>query len=498
MVAINGREVLYRAVNTLRTHYNRCLAKLFYGKSTSLGRTSSFVHPNLKRPAPKVAPLPSKRTWTQATPNGQVPKGRKQGRVKRKRYNDLAKDNSIVFLPGGFRKAPSKEKQKKSRQHADRGLEDDYEPIDCDPEISDEGQEQYGQSSDRRAADEDQAFVMRELNSLMFDKFRRESQFEAKEVSERVKKQAAERKARLERETKEAERLWKMEQLEKREERERTDRWKDQRLIQLKKEKHIAQTELAREKVERKQSKLQRVFKEQQQRRKDEERWKQLREKDVKLAAEREDNLLRENALLQNNVRAADNAFRRACNERDFVKQEKEEERARRLRAEESLHRWKELMKEYFPGGQQPQQHPGKHQGQQQLSLPSRALSLEAQFELYEKKWEVLRSGVDIDGTKVHLILFSQIPWPVANMTPTDPSEIRPEHIREFLMHPLRVKPDARGKRKNRRLRARDELMKWHSDRFDRVVLSKVRDEDKPAAFEAAGMIARVLTDMLS
>ena len=472
MVAINGREVIRRAVNVLRSHYNRCLTSLFYGRPTVLGRSSSFVQSNIKKPTPTLVPLPPKKTWTQVAPNGQIPKSRKQGRVKRKRYNDLAKDNSTLLMPGGFRKESPKEKQKARRKGAKNDLQDDHEPIDCDSEH--------------------EVFVKRQLDSLMLEKDKRESQFNVKVVSERVKKKAPERKARLKREKEEAERLWKMQELERREEKEGSDRWKDQRLAQLEREKQVAENELAREKAERKQSKLQRVFKEQQQRHKEEERWKRLREKDAKAAAKREGNLLRENAMLQDNLQATDDAFRRACDEREHLKQEKEEERVRRLRVEKSLHQWKELMKEYFPGGQQehPQQQPPLRQ-----RLPN---SLEAQFKLYEKKWEVLRSGVDIDGSEVHLISFSQIPWPVINMTPTDPSQIKPEHIKQFLMHPLRERPDSTGKRRNKRLRARDELMRWHSDKFDQVLLSKVRKEDKKAATEAAGMIARVLTDMLS
>ena len=491
MVAINGREVLRRAVDILCTHYNRCVTKLFHGQPAALGHSNSFVHPDLSEPVHKLALLPPKDTRTQVAPNGRISKVRKQGRVKRKRYNDLARDNSTVFVPGGFRKkAPEKKPHSKN---TGQGLQDGYEPIDCDPEPAEETQGRCEPQSNH------EAFVRKQFDSLMFDKFKRESQFEAKVVSERVKGKAVERMARLERETRRAEKLWKMQELERQEERERTDRWKDQRLAQLEKEKRVAKSELAREKVERKQSKLQRVFKEQQQRHKDEEHWKQLRERDARLAAEREGNLLRENAMLQDNLRATDNAFRRACNEKEHMRQEKEGERARRLRAEESLYRWKELMKEYFPGGQQGQDR-GQQQerSRQQPPLPQQLPSLEAQFELYERKWEVLRSGLDIDGTKVHLISFSQIPWPVVNMTPTDPSQIRPEHIQEFLMHPLRVGLDASGKGRNKRLKARDELMKWHSDKFDQIVLSKVREEDKQAASEVAGMITRVLTDMLS
>ena len=221
------------------------------------------------------------------------------------------------------------------------------------------------------------------------------------------------------------------------------------------------------------QSKLQRLFKEQQQRHREEGCWKQLREREAALAANREANLLRENAMLENGLRATDNAFRRACNERDHMMREKEEERTRRLRDEESLHRWKVLMKEYFPGGQQ-RQHPGQQQEHPQPQ-PQRDPSLEAQFELYEKKWEILRSGVDIDGTKVHLILFSQVPRPLVNMTPTDSSQIQSKHIQEFLMHPLRDKPDASGNKRTKIVKARDELKRWHFDQFNLFVLPKVR-----------------------
>ena len=440
-----------------------------------------------------MASVPLKKTWSQSAPNGQIPRGRKQGRVKRKRYNEIARENSTVFVPGA---PPKPSQEKKDPQNTGNNLQDGYEPIDCDPETTEEAQAGWTSEEprpDHRAANE--AIVERELKSLLFEKDKREGIFKAKLISERVKARAAERKAMLKRETKEAERLWKMQQLEKREEKEGTDRWKDQRLAQLEREKQAAENELAREKVERKQSKLQRVFKEQQRRRKDEELWKQLREEDARSAAQREEQLLRDNVMLQDNIRLTDDALQRACDERDHMRRGKEEERARRLRAEKSLHRWKELMKEYFPGGQQ-EQHPG-HQ-QEQPPLPPQPPSIEAQFEIYEKKWEILRSGHDIDGTKVHLILFSQIPWPVIDMTPTDPSQIQPEHIKQFLMHPLREKPNAGGKKRNKRMKARDELKRWHSDKFNQIVLSKVREKDKQAASKVAEMVARVLTEMLS
>ena len=460
MVAINGRELLRHAVGTLRGHYNRCLTRIFRGRPTTLGPSSSFARTNLKKPFPRVAPGPPKRTWTQVAPKEPAPKGRKKGRVEQKRYNDLAKDNSTVFVPGGFRNEPTRKVPRRPKHDLLGG----YELNSCE------------------AANEDEAFVLTQLESLMFDKLKRESQFEAKEISERVKKHAPERKERMRNETTKAERLW-MEELERRELKERADKLKDQRLAQLEKEKAVAEDGLAREKVDRKQSRIRRLFKEQQERHR-EGHLKQLRERETRLAAEREANLLRENAILEKQLRAMDNAFRRARDEREYMVQEKEEERARRLRAEESLHRWKELMKAHSPGGQQ-----------QQSQQPP---SPEAQFELYEKKWEVLRSGVDNDGTKIHLIFFDQIPWPVVNMTPTNPRQIQPEHIREFLTHPLREKPDASGRKRTVKAKVRDELKRWHSDRFNPTVLSRVCEEDKLAVSEAAGMVVRVLTDMFS
>ena len=270
----------------------------------------------------------------------------------------------------------------------------------------------------------------------------------------------------MRKEAPETDRLWGMEELERREEDERVSRWKDRRLAQLEREKASAENELAREKVERKQSKLQRLFVEQQWRHREERYWNQLKERE---------------GILERDLRARDDAIRRVRNERDHMAQMKEEEIARRLRAEESLHRCKELMKDLFSDGQRQQSHQPP---------------LEAQFELYEKKWEVLRSGVDSDGTKIRLISFSQIPWPVINMTPTDPGQIQPDNVQEFLMHPLREKSHVGGRERTARMKARDELKRWHSDKFNPTVLSKVRKEDKQAASEVAGMISRVLTDI--
>jgi len=532
MVAIHGRALLRRAISIVRRHYNRCFTNLSHarGGPTILGPSSSFVHGNTNTPSPNVAPAPPKTTHTHVAPNGQIPKGRKQGRVKRKRYNQLARHNSTLSVPVGFPDDPlektilrqiSKHKRKGGRKRDDR-----------DSEAADNAQaggtlrDQYKLLTNHGTTNEHDAFVMSELESLIFDKDRREGEFDMKEVSERVKGQAAVRKARLRKETdraerlrkvevkkaaeaerlreleelekrEERERLLKMEELERREEKERADRWKDQRLAQLEREKVAAVDELAREKAGRMHSKLQRVFKDREQRHREEEYRKQGRY--LKLAVDHEVGLLCDNAILKKRLREADDVIQQACNQRDHVAQEVEEEKTRRLRVEESLHRWKELVKAHFPGGQQ-QQNPGQHvqqeQPQEQLQEqpePEQHPPLEDQFELYEKKWQLLRSGVDIDGSAVHLIFFSQIPWPVINMIPTHPSQIQPQNILEFFTHPLHEEPNA----KKRSRKTRDELKRWHPDRFNMTILPKVHEEDKAAVVEAVRMVAHVLTDLL-
>ncbi|KAF9788522.1 hypothetical protein BJ322DRAFT_1019058 [Thelephora terrestris] len=492
MVAINGREVISRAVGVLNTQY-RCLGEFFFGRPTTLSRSRSFVSSNLKRPIPKATAPPLSTARAEVTPSGQVSRRRKHGRVEPKGYNDLARDNSTLFIPGGFRK--ERPKKQPTRVKA-RAPEVNDEPIDCDPESC--GEE--GQWADRDMTVEEQVLVMRGLNDLILQKRALEKQFNVKAASGRVKPQTAERKAGSKKETKGVDKLREPEQ--KGSEMNRSSTWKDQRLAQLEKEKEDIKGRLARERIERQHSRYHRKLEEQQRRRESEEHWKQLREKDAKSAALREGHLKRENVLLQGDLQFKHEAYLRACNEREKERKEREEERHKRLRAEEDVRQWKELMEQYFPGGQLPQQQsrPQQHRYQYQSQSQSRSRSVQnqppspqAQFELYNKKWEVLRSGIDIDGTtKVHLISFSQIPWPVIDMGPgnLEPSTILPDHVVKFFLHPLR------GEGKSRKSIAKDELRKWHSDKFDRIVLSKVREEDKRAAAEVAGMIARVLTDM--
>ena len=284
----------------------------------------------------------------------------------------------------------------------------------------------------------------------------------------------------------EPEKLHRMQDLEQSERKERAKRRKDKKIAQLEKERNNTQAELTRERIQRQQSRLERSFKARQRRHQDAEIWRRRMEKEAMLAAAREEELRQENSTLRDNLQVTDTAFQQACQEREYWRGEMEEEKVQRLRTEETLRQWEELMSKYFPAGDPPPY------TSEQLQEPP---SVEAQFELYEQKWTVLRAGVDIDGSKIHIVNFYQIPWPVINMTVTHPNQIQPQHVREFLAHPLRseIYPTL-----NERQRVRYELMRWHPDKFQNTVVSKVREEDKASAIEASGIICRILTKMLS
>ena len=472
MVAISGFEVLDNAVGFICTSYGRCFANLFHEQPAVPGRSSS-----------------------------QITKSRKNGRTQRRQYNDLAKRNSVSFKPN----APIKSRGVKKRRARNEVVDDspgDHDAIDSGPKSTDEAQPggaSQGRSelrSDPRKDAEHQALVAREVKALKSTKAKVERRFEAEVISEQMEAQTTEEKTKLKKEADNTTTLRKMRELERREEKEITQRRRETRLAQLEVKIQAAGNELAREKLERKQSRLRMVFTAQEERRKEGERWKQLRAEDARLASERQDKLQRENLALGDNIRVVDAAFQQACEETEQLRQRIEEERTKRLRAEGSLDRWKEKVRECLPGGQleQPpaqEQEPPQQQPLAQEQLPP----VKAQFELYERKWEAIQSGVDISGSEVRDILFSQMPWPVVDTFPTKPDEIRADHIEEFLTHPLRVQ--FCGGYKTTRVKAIDELKRWHPDRFNMVVLPRVWEQDRQAVSDTARTIATVLTAML-
>ncbi|KAF8829163.1 hypothetical protein F5879DRAFT_934333 [Lentinula edodes] len=105
-------------------------------------------------------------------------------------------------------------------------------------------------------------------------------------------------------------------------------------------------------------------------------------------------------------------------------------------------------------------------------------------WEKYEKQW------VSLISTSSEPIKFSDIPWPVQH-TVTSPEDLTPTGISAFLLSALH------SQNQSRKERIRNAQLRWHPDRFQRV-MRRVREEDKGSVAEGVGIVARCLNDMMT
>jgi flagellar biosynthesis GTPase FlhF len=161
--------------------------------------------------------------------------------------------------------------------------------------------------------------------------------------------------------------------------------------------------------------------------------------------------------------------------ERDRIRQEKFERQRRedereKQRFEEHLRKAKETLNNNR-GGIDDQTRPQVHQ----------------RFDLYIRKWDALKAGVEPEGIEIPPLGFSQIPWPLLFCDAFCPEDITQERIKEFLFHPMH-----NGEGKTKRSLIRQEMVRWHPDKFNATVLVRVRPEEREAVIEGAGLVARL------
>ncbi|OBZ77345.1 hypothetical protein A0H81_02316 [Grifola frondosa] len=111
----------------------------------------------------------------------------------------------------------------------------------------------------------------------------------------------------------------------------------------------------------------------------------------------------------------------------------------------------------------------------------------ELSFEIYHEKWALLKEVPD-GSTE-----FCEFPWPVISSAIRSVEELTKARVKEFVFHDLRKGLD--GKSKSERVRAREEILLWHPDKFN--LLPKARARDRDQVEEAAGIVARILTNLL-
>jgi len=103
-------------------------------------------------------------------------------------------------------------------------------------------------------------------------------------------------------------------------------------------------------------------------------------------------------------------------------------------------------------------------------------------WNLYEWKWDALKGYVG-------LLVFSQLPWPVLHDVNTI-HDLTPERFSEFLFSPKRPGYEAKTKKD----RVKNELLRFHPDKYDGKILGKVCVEDHALVKEAVGRVTRFLT----
>lgn len=101
----------------------------------------------------------------------------------------------------------------------------------------------------------------------------------------------------------------------------------------------------------------------------------------------------------------------------------------------------------------------------------------------YESRWAAISASSEPLG-------FRDIPWPLL-AAPARAADLTPEHISRFLLHP------AHSSNHSRRERIRTALLRWHPDRFRRI-LNRVVDSERGVVEEGVGVIARCLNELLA
>ena len=105
---------------------------------------------------------------------------------------------------------------------------------------------------------------------------------------------------------------------------------------------------------------------------------------------------------------------------------------------------------------------------------------------VYEEKWTLLRADVQLRP-----LAFSDIPWPLFGV-PASAEDITLVRVQEFLCHPQRESVQSAGLVKS----LRSEMLRWHPDKFNAKMLNKVVEGEREAVMEAAGKVARFLTQL--
>ncbi|KAI0337626.1 hypothetical protein BDW22DRAFT_1339422, partial [Trametopsis cervina] len=104
-------------------------------------------------------------------------------------------------------------------------------------------------------------------------------------------------------------------------------------------------------------------------------------------------------------------------------------------------------------------------------------------FEEHERQWLRIQASDTVSWTS--------FPWPVLRK-PFEPEELTTTAIAAYVLNPYSPSD------KPEKDRIKEHIRRWHPDRFETKVLSKVRSEDREKVKEGAGQVVRSLNELLT
>jgi len=132
-----------------------------------------------------------------------------------------------------------------------------------------------------------------------------------------------------------------------------------------------------------------------------------------------------------------------------------------------------------------------REQEQQELKRQAQAskiLSKEDVLQLFathERQWAALPN--------LEELRWHSFPWPVWK-PPKDPEDLTSIHVGAYVLS--QYYPGEKSKSSKDRIK--EHIRRWHPDRFETKYLPKVKQEDREKVKEGAGVVARVLNEMLT
>ncbi|KAI6134803.1 hypothetical protein EDD17DRAFT_1753374 [Pisolithus thermaeus] len=339
---------------------------------------------------------------------------------------------------------------------------------------------------------EDKIFAQ-QLRRLHLDSVFRNDLSRYRETAERAENEMPQRlEAHAEMES-DAERLREQarKDAERREELRIIRKMREEQELQRQEEERVRAEEARRRaREEREKMEYQRKLLEEQQRKVKEAQEREAREREAREreAREREakERAAREREARERETREREGKEREArerqaqeCEARERESREREE-KEREAREHEARERWARRR--------QAREREARERAEAAYGAHANPQALQQLFALYEAKWAELKTNHALSSIDVR-----ELPWPSLALKRFTVQEFTPEDVLTFVFHPLRPHPMQKSAKDGIKV----EVLRFHPDKFNALVLPKVREDQRDLAQELAGAVVRALTTIM-